>query len=188
MKLIILEGTDRTGKDTVINKLVEEKRNVIKKHWSFPIGNTNEEKTKYQKKTFFDNFRLYWTLNNDKYYKNDMIMFWNRSHIGELVYGQLFRNSNPESWVWHLEQDFSFYKNNEIYLILLYADAEFVASKDDGNSYSAKIEDKQKEIDLFLNAYEKSSIINKMKIKVNKDNSYTDFNLIYNQIKSFINE
>lgn len=186
MKLIIIEGTDRTGKDTIIDKLVEENRNVIKKHWSFPKGNTNEEKTQFQKKSFFENFEMYSLLN--KHISDDTVMIWNRSHIGELVYGTLFRDSNPESWVWQLENFFGFDKNTEIYLILLYADAEFVTAKDDGNSYSSKLEDKKKEIEKFLAAYEKTSISNKIKIKVNQDSNYIDFVQIYNQIKRFINE
>ena len=35
-----------------------------------------------------------------------MIMIWNRAHIGEFVYGTIYRDSKPETWVWDLEKEF----------------------------------------------------------------------------------
>ena len=72
-------------------------------------------------------------------------------------------------------------------MILLYADPEFVAAKDDGKSYSAKLEDKTKEIDAFLSAFEKSSIPKKIKIKVNDGNNYVSQDAIYSEVNEFIN-
>lgn len=182
MKLIIIEGTDRTGKDTLVNQLMEN--NVtIKRHWGYPKGETNEEKTLYQKKSFKREFDIYKDFKENSL--NNVFMIWNRSHIGEFVYGTIYRNSNPNDWVWKLEKDYEF-NVNDIYLILLYADPEFVTSKDDGNSYSSSIEDKAKEINAFLDAFENSLIKNKLKIKVNVENNYTDKNEIYRRVKEFI--
>ena len=85
MKLIIVEGTDRTGKDTLVNRLMQDHRHVIKRHWGFPKGATNEEKTNYQKKSFLKEFKLYEMLHING--PDEMIMIWNRAHIGEFVYG-----------------------------------------------------------------------------------------------------
>lgn len=185
MKLIIIEGTDRTGKDTLVNRLIADNRNVVKRHWSFPKGATNEEKTKYQKRSFNEEFFFYDLLN--LHAPNDMIMIWNRAHIGELVYGTIYRDSQPESWVWDLEYEHNFDVSTEVYLILLYADPEFVAAKDDGKSYSAKLEDKTKEINAFLGAFDKSTIQKKIKIKVNEDrHSYKNHDAIYEEVTKFI--
>ena len=59
MKLIIIEGTDRTGKDTLVNRLMADNRNVVKRHWSFPKGESNDEKTRYQKRSFNQEFFFY---------------------------------------------------------------------------------------------------------------------------------
>jgi thymidylate kinase len=50
MKLLIIEGCDRTGKDTVINTICSLYSNVIKSHWGYPKGESNDQKTKYQKR------------------------------------------------------------------------------------------------------------------------------------------
>lgn len=185
MKLIIIEGTDRTGKDTLVNRLIADNRNVIKRHWSFPKGETNEQKTAYQKKSFNEEFFFYDWLNIHA--PEDMIMIWNRAHLGEFVYGTIYRDSKPETWVWNLEEEHDFDVNTEVYMILLYADPEFVAAKDDGKSYSAKLEDKTKEINAFLSAFEKSSIPKKIKIKVNDGNNYVSQDAIYSEVNEFIN-
>jgi thymidylate kinase len=185
MKLIICEGPDRCGKDTLINRIIEKYPNIVKRHWGFPKGDTDEEKTRYQKESFYLEFYLYDILSK---LIDNSIMIWNRSHLGEIVYGTIYRNSDPDSWVWGLERFWSFQKNPEIYLILLYADPEFLAKKDDGYSYSGKLEDKTKEINAFLSAFDKSIIKKKLKIKINEGDYYKDKDLIYQQVNEFIND
>ena len=187
MKLVIVEGTDRVGKDTLVNRLIEESKSSFKRHWSFPIGSNDKEKTEYQKKSFTTEFSLYCDISSD-YSDLDILMIWNRSHLGEFVYGTLYRNSDPESWVWDLEKSYLFDEDPDIYLILLDTDPEFVVSKEDGNSYSSKLEDKKKEINLFRKVFEESRIINKLMIKVNENDSYVSKEEIYQKVKVFINE
>jgi len=187
MKLIIIEGTDRTGKDTLVNRLMADNRNVVKRHWSFPKGETNEQKTRYQKKSFNEEFFFYQYLKIHA--PQDTIMIWNRAHLGEFVYGTIYRDSKPETWVWDLEDVHCFDMSPDVYLILLYADPEFVAAKDDGKSYSAKLEDKTKEINAFLKAFDQSKINKKIKIKVNEDrHSYKAHDAIYEQVQKFLND
>jgi hypothetical protein len=76
--------------------------------------------------------------------------------------------------------------DSDVYLIHFTADAEFIAGQDDGLSYSAKVENKQKEIDAFQNAINNSKIINKLTIKVNDGDAYRDFSQISQEIRSFI--
>lgn len=185
MKLLIVEGTDRCGKDTLIDTICSSYSNVIKRHWSFPKGNTNEEKTKYQKDSFDKEFKFYQDMKS-RHMLKDSIMVWNRSHIGEMVYGSIYRNSNPEEWVMQLEEKFGFDKDSDVYLVYLHADPEFVVKEDDGNSYSAKLEDKTRELNTFESAVNSSKIPRVLKIKVNVGNEYVNQTTIINNVKDLL--
>jgi thymidylate kinase len=185
MKLLAIEGCDRVGKDLLINEIIKRYSNTVKRHWAFPKGNSNEEKTQYQKDTFLREFELHKYLNVR--IENDSLMIWNRSHIGEMVYGSLYRDSKPEEWVMNLEKDFSFHTDKSIYLVYLYADAEFIIKEDDGNSYSKKLSDKSQELISFASAIHSSSIIKKLSIKVNHNDKYINQEIILNQVLNFLN-
>ena len=189
MKLIIIEGTDRCGKDTLIESLSREYNHVINRHWSFPKGETNDEKTAFQKDFFNWEFRLYDLLQtaSNEVDKNSAII-WNRSHIGELVYGSIYRDSKPETWVMDLEKKYCFDLADNIYLVYLHADPEFVVKQDDGHSYSAQLEDKQNELQKFHDACEKSSIRKKLYLKVNENGEYRSQQDILNTVFNFIND
>lgn len=188
MKHIIIEGLDRTGKDTLINYLCSTVSNYSVRHFKRPVGNTNEEKIQFQKNDFEDEFILSEYLSDDEISTLSPydIYVWNRSHIGEYVYGNLYREYDP-SWIFDLEKQHEIDKNDNAYLILLYADAEFLIKKEDGKSLSDKLEDREKEIKLFLEAFEKSNIKNKLKIKVNFGDNYIDKEYIQKQVTEFLN-
>jgi hypothetical protein len=71
---------------------------------------------------------------------------------------------------------------NNVYLIFLYADADFLLKEDDGQSYSTRKDDKELEIQKFHDAIDKSIIINKLKIKVNDGEHYISETEILNRI------
>lgn len=185
MKLIIIEGVDRTGKNTLINYLCSKTSNYIVRHFGKPQGSTNEERTDHQKNDFNKEFLFANRRNKYKRAENDLLI-WNRSHIGEHVYGTMYREYNP-AWIWNLEEIYDFDKDYEIYLILLYADPEFVIKQDDGNSFSTKLEDRKKEIDLFHEAMNLSKIRNKLTICVNDGNSYIPIDEIRKEVIEFLN-
>lgn len=183
MKLIIFEGCDQLGKDSLIEELSAQLRNYTIRHWSFPEGKTNDEKTAWQYASFNNEFSHY-TFLKSKFPQH--VLFWNRSHLGELVYGTLYRDSIPKQWVPLLENTYDMNNDLDVYLIHLTADAEFIARKDDGHSYSASVESKQKEIITFQNAIDNSKITNKLTIKVNDGNNYRDLQTISQEIRGFI--
>jgi thymidylate kinase len=183
MKLIIFEGLDRCGKDSHIAELTKNLRNYSVRHWSFPKGDTNEEKTSYQKQSFFEEFSHYIFLRERM---PNQVLFWNRAHLGELVWGSLYRNSDPQEWVLRMEPKFGIDHDNEVFLIYLKADPEFIVTQDDGNSYSADVEKKRSEIEAFDRAVENSKIKNKLIIKVNEGDQYRSFEELSNQIRSFV--
>ena len=186
MKLLIVEGLDQVGKDTLIESIAREYKHVIKRHWGFPKGENNDEKTAFQQRQFMWEFNFYKKNKYDFYTDDEMLMIWNRSHIGEFVYGTIYRNSNPETWIPVLESGFHFDTNPNIYLVYLYADPEFVVKEDDGKSYSAKLEDKTREINAFHKAIDDSQIKQKLKIKVNDGDNYLSKDEILKKVKEFI--
>lgn len=186
MNHLIIEGPDNVGKNKLIEQFVKFSPNLMIRHFSKPHGQTKEEQQNYQLETFSFEFRFSTLLSNFSEVspnKND-ILIWNRSHIGEMVYAPLYRNSKG-NWVYDLEQTFNF-DNRRIFLILLTGDPEFLIRNDDGLSFSTKLEDKQNEIELFKQAVDKSIIKNKMIIKVNEGMKFKPANKIYEEIYKFI--
>jgi thymidylate kinase len=181
MKLIIFEGLDRCGKDSHIEELRKDLKNYTIRHWGYPQGSNDQEKAEYQRFRFLFEFEHYASV---RYAFGDHVMIWNRSHIGEMVYGKLYRDSNPESWVMQLEDHFE--DTSKIYLILLTADPEFIASQDDGKSYSDRAGDKRSEAELFEAAVNQSIIKNKLILKVNDGEQYRDFGSLHQQIREFV--
>jgi len=186
MKLLIIEGLDRVGKDTLISAVSKDYRHVVKRHWSYPVGETNKEKTLYQKNVFMREFYLQHLIRNTPEFSKDSLYVWNRAHLGEYVYGTLYRNSDPSSWIPDLERSYHFDSDTEVYLVFLYADADFIAVQDDGKSYSKDAYDKQQEIMKFEDAFDNSLIKNKLKIKVNDGNNYISADAIHEQVNRFL--
>ncbi len=197
MKHIILEGGDQLGKSTIIKKISEfyNYDNITIRHFgkppkTFPEGVSPFE---YQRTCFHKEAELAAYLNfmdEDEpfnYYEN--ILIWNRGHIGEYVYGQMFRKTDPNEIKRYLEdyeKNYLCYETDNPILILLTADPEFFLSKEDGRSFSKNIEQKTKELQLFDEAFENSLILNKIKIKVNKDGEYVHKSDVFEQIKTLL--
>lgn len=183
-KLVIIEGCDRVGKDTLIAGLQNMYEKTEKIHWGYPMGDSNDEKTEYQKEDFKLNM-MKWRV--EKYWDTADLVIWNRSHLGEYVYGTMYRDSYPDTWVPQLEERFLEFEENA-YLVLLVADPDFIASQDDGKSYSDKIEDKREELNRFMVAFQNSCIGNKKLIRVHDENGYYPAEEILNKVNKFINQ
>jgi thymidylate kinase len=179
-KLILLEGLDRTGKDTLVKSLSDIVPSTKTVHWGFPKGDTNEQRIVYQKESFLLNMMQYRV---DVLKNQTELIIWNRSHIGECVYGPMYRNSTAD-WIFDLER--KYLHDSEIYLVYLYGDTEFLLSNDDGESFTTDIAKKENEAKLFAEAVDKSLIQNKLKIKVNNGNNYIDKQRILDTVRDFI--
>lgn len=179
-KLLIIEGLDRTGKDTLIKSLSDIVPNTKTVHWGFPKGDTNEQRVTYQKESFLLNMMQH---RLDVLKNETELIIWNRSHIGECVYGPMYRDSDPE-WIFELEQ--KYLHDSEIYLVYLYGDTDFLLKNDDGESFTTDITKKENEANLFAEAVNKSTIQKKLKIKVNNGNNYIDKQRILDTVRDFI--
>jgi len=187
--VIMFEGMDNCLKDTTINllrKFLIAETHIVK--CSSP-PNHIENKEQYQKYHFTDMFRLIELVSND----NRNVLF-NRSHLGEYVYSQIYRGYNG-NWIFDLEQDFiNRQPTIKTLLVLLYdSDNESLKNRDDGKSLS-QVEDAKLDLErtLFLKAYNMSYIKNKLKFNLSTipliDNGKLDLLVIIREILNVIKE
>jgi len=193
MKHIIIEGGDGLGKDTLIKGLCShfDYDNIIIRHFGKPPSyylKDPKQSIYYQ----FEQFNKEADLLNciyDKasiYYEN--IVIWNRSHLGEYVYSQMFRGIKEKEIKKRLIvfEDRWEFNNIPRFLITLTADPEFFLSKEDGQSFSKNIEQKTKELQLFREVHFLSKIEKKLLIKVNNGDKFRNKKDILNETLKFI--
>jgi len=188
MKLLIIEGGDRVGKDTLITNLMSQYPHLIRSHFGYPKGDTNEEKHEYQVRSFGQEFAIQKAIRQTygAHYFADGLYVWNRSHIGECVYGPIYRGTQPD-WIFDIEKH-HFENDDNVYLVYLHGDAEFLLKNDDGDSFTTDLEKKRNEARLFKAAIDRSIIKNKLKIKVNNGNQYVSPKHIYGLVSRFISK
>ena len=184
-KVIIIEGPDNCGKDTLINKLKLEFDNPVVIHAGIPDSNTNLFE-------FYLNGLIHNTLDSFYDKEHDAIIH-NRSMYGEFVYGPKYRRQMPSDvakMIYKLEtgQLRTFIFSDQLYFILLTSsDVDLLASNDDGKSISNKKSDIQDEIHAFDTIFNLSQIENKKRIYVNNGNKFRSKDDIYNEVLNFIN-
>jgi len=156
---IIFEGPDNVGKTTQI-KLIKDKFNKITfhtVHYSAVKHDSIIDCIDYNIKLYSEFFELLKKYN----------IIADRSHLGELVYGKLYRGYEG-LYVIDLERNHKINEINDLYLIVLIDKPENLIKREDGYSFSTNIEMKKKEIELFKKVYELSTIKNKVLININK--------------------
>lgn len=196
MKLIIIEGIDRAGKDSVIEKLgVNKNPYSVMRHFLAPIGENKDDKRLYAMHEIAKEMSLSENNRNKEIFNQSIGNFpepfwvWNRGHLGEYVYGQLYRELTFDdvAYIWDLENLYGFDYKNDIYLIMMYAsNVDFICKNDDGNSLSSDVNMKIKEIKYFSEAYKLSNIKNKIAVNVTNENGYRDKDEIFNEISEFL--
>jgi thymidylate kinase len=106
-------------------------------------------------------------LMEEAYQKNRNLIF-DRSHIGEYVYGPLYRNYSGD-YIFDIEKLYvnkPFFK--DIFLFIFVDSPENLIKREDGLSFSTEMEMKIKEIQLFKEYHSKSNIMHKYLINVDK--------------------
>lgn len=160
-KIIIIEGLDHTGKTTLIKSL----RRQIKNHKVFGLASSNPPKGVDDK----------WS--HDHYYvmlqKTVSLMAsgWtiiaDRFHIGETVYGPIYRNSDTD-YIWDYET--ALYGDNpNIWLITLVDYGCKILARDDGLSNESSAVEYDKTRIEFINSHNKSCIKNKILLNITDD-------------------
>lgn len=170
---IIVEGIDRLGKSTFIN-------NILKSYGAHPIIHCSAppkgiaDPAKYQEEYFTKCFKM---LNQP------IDVIFDRCHLGEYIYGPLYRKTDP-NFIFDIET-----KHNAALihtdLVLLYT-KDFSIMEDDGLSFDFSAREKEQE--LFIEAYNKSSICRKIMIRVDEQGRYRNDEHIFNEFKRWYDE
>ena len=186
MKLIIIEGTDNVGKDTLISKIMEKYDVMTLIHCGKP---KSKEKPNESQDQLFDFYIS--NIVNNKYANSDVIIM-NRSHIGEAVYGVLYRNRDQNEVLKKVH-----YWNLELmrcpvievkYIQLLSTSERLLQNNEDGNSLSNGDSERiMKETELFTEAYVKSFLDKKL-VYVDNNGIFRPKEEIFEEVWNFINK
>ncbi len=178
--ILILEAPDRCGKSTQVQKLIHlfHDKSIHQLHYSSVKGFKEKWEIKnYSCRMYSDMFKLLYSN-----YK-DMHFILDRSHLGEMIYGPMYRNYDGD-YVLNIENYWKDFEDfwNEIYLITFIDTPVGLVARDDGLSFSTDLEKKTKEVELFKKAYDKSLIKHKFLIDIENLNE----DEVFEKIKGFI--
>lgn len=175
MKIVIIEGPDNTGKNTIISNLIET--NPISK-----IIHCGKPESSDSKKAYFQQlltFTKYANIAMNDYAVGDEdVLIFNRFYQGEYVYGQMYRGGDKEKIIDLINyiEDTRLCSPNTIdtndlyYVQLMSTSSQLLKNNDDAKSLSqAKLDLIEKEQQLFKEVFELSSIKKKKIIYVNKE-------------------
>ena len=182
---IFCEGPDRVGKSTQVTRLYKE----IAARGMYPfilhfanLGIPEKDhcikKSEMLYRRMFDIIRL----NKGGLGTNGFIL--DRSHLGEWVYGKMYRDYDA-NFIWELEEDAKYHDEgnwNKNYLITFIDQPLNLISRDDGLSFSTRMKEKTVEVDRFIDSHQRSIIPNKILIDINATNEQE----VWEQVKSFI--
>ena len=173
-RIYIVEGLDRTGKSSLIDKLRSKIKNpkIAMIHSSKPPKDVDQ---------------LVWA---DQYYTNliltaiqlhaqgfDVIL--DRAWLGEYVYGTLYRGLYTSCKERIVESFEYIIKDPSVFKLVLLVDSpEALLARDDGLSFSSDLVSIKEERELFISAFNCSRIANKVMI----DWQHHDFNTTLNKL------
>lgn len=192
MKIIIIEGTDNTGKDTVISKIIGS---IAGRNSSLKIIHCSKPQSKDVKKAAMEQNKFFNDCVNNliKDYKNNEedILLFNRSWYGEYVYGNIYRNRlNIEllDFIKNLEKSIieNINSNDIFYIQLLSSSSALLNRNEDNLSLSKGDEEKIKtETQRFIDIFNNSKLKNKKLVYVNNGDEFRSREEIWNDIKIF---
>jgi hypothetical protein len=157
----ICEGVDGLGKSTLIDAIIDRKGYHPVIHYSKPKilsiyeNCINIPEYEYQYAGFVNLFQLI---------HSQVPLIFDRAHIGECVYGPLYRGTDGD-YVFDLEKQFAMANKLHVKMILLTCNnAAWHLVEDDGESFDA--DNKGQEQWEFIQAFERSIIPNKQIIDI----------------------
>lgn len=180
---IIVEGPDRLGKSTLIRNLQNYLYNLETVYPTQTVYyyNFKAPADKIQRISRMHYLSGFDTLKN-AYHKNHTHILMDRFHLGEYVYSEKYRGYDG-SYVFKDEEEHVDDLKGNTLLVLLYDNAENLISRDDGESFTIDINEKNEEIKRFLNAFELTKLKNKIKINI-KDKTTEDVaRLVIKEVK-----
>lgn len=162
--IILIDGMDRTGKNTLIDHL----RSKIK---------TPKISVRHEGKPPKGVDPLVWSIQHYEYFFeslknidwNEETIILNRTHLGELIYGPLYRNYNSD-FILDLEKDFVDNSTDDVYLVVLVDSGKNIIARSDGLSIEQFEDQFDNTRDKFIESYSKSQIKNKLLINLDSGN------------------
>lgn len=187
MYLIIIEGTDNIGKDTLKDQLIDLFDTVTLIHCHSPKSKVF---VNYEQDRQFIEY-AYNII--DGHYDITKCIIMNRSHYGEYVYGQLYRGRDENSIIKMIDEvDAILSSRGDLtvkYIQLISSSVALRMKNDDEKSLSnMDIEKMKKETDLFCEIYAHSKFD---KILINVSDDHDEFRpkeKIYNEVLKFIEQ
>jgi hypothetical protein len=165
----LIDGIDRLGKSTLAQSILNELGYHLMIHYDkpkvlaayttrlHPAPTANESRSAYQMDCNVNMFELL---------RTNIPIIFDRTHLGELVYAPMYRGYSGE-YVYEMEKEFindkPFTNQDNVRLILL-TTSNFDIVTDDGQSFD--FSKKELEQQLFIDAFTKSNIVDKVKIDV----------------------
>lgn len=171
---------DRVGKSTSIDYL----RSIIK---------TPKISVRHEGKPPKNVDPLVWSIQHYEYFfeslKNinwdEETVICDRTHLGELIYGPLYRKYNSD-FILSLEQEFIDSSTNDVYLIVLVDSGKNIVSRTDGLSIETDESQFDDSRDKFIEAFNKSNIQNKLLINLDTGNGSMPIPEVLQKITNFI--
>lgn len=178
--ILIIEGMDNTGKDTLIEKIQSNFSHIKRPHLVLKFSAIKNLSFQRHKEAYMKLYEKTFNL-----FKTEQDVILNRFCLGEEVYSPIYRNYFPDGLIEKIKQSKIDYPDifNKICMIVLIDEPDNLLKREDGLSLSNKdIELMQKEKELFINAYEKSEISNKYILNI----SNKDEDQVFLELKKFI--
>lgn len=169
--VVIFDSVDAIGKDTQIEKLVQEahKRGIITHilHYSNIKGLKDNNAVR---DLSVKQYQSIFTFMRDVAIPSKDLFIYNRAHLSEYVYSPMYRDYDGY-YVFALEKAILAEKVSDNIYLFSFTDkpAEIIKrdkERGDGQSFSLDIDKKQKELDMFKEAYDLSSIYKKKLINI----------------------
>lgn len=159
--LVFIDGQDRCGKDTLIEKLRTQITNpklTVQHEAKPPKGVDAEEWSRAH-------YQYMLSTAYQRYIYNESAIY-NRTHLGETIWGPKYRGYNAD-FIFDLERNY-LRSCQECFLILLTDSAERLMARDDGKSFYSSAGDLDWERNAFQSAFDHSCITNKLHIKLDE--------------------
>lgn len=168
----IIEGVDRLGKDTLIANIQQALGHHFVIHYDKPkkLPCYGNDLQLYQQESFDHGFRLLHAIETDQFVSWHMPTIFNRFHLGEVVYSNLYRGYSGD-YVFTLEKQHRAERMERTKLILL-TTSDFSFIQDDGESFD--FSKKEQEQEIFKDAFARSSFPNKTIVDVSSNGTYRD--------------
>lgn len=160
-KLIIFEGQDRVGKTTLIKSL----RKMIKNPKIMGLASSSPPTDITNDWSYTHYYKLMGMTK--ELVDSEWTVIMDRFHIGETVYGPIYRKTKTD-YIFDFESEI-FDDNPNIWLITLVAEPEDLVDRDDGESNETSLLEYKKTKEAFEESHHRSCIANKLLVNVSKE-------------------